>query len=253
MKNLNIGQYVEKYRLARKGDGEVVLLEGIHSFKHALRFGAEFREILFVKDSQLENFQDNVLLPQEKEFIFKNGREVSADFFAKLLPYKVRSQIVALAKKPNWKREDLDKDKPLVFLENPANPENIGMAIRVAAAFGAGGLVVSGRISPLSASVIRAGAGLIFALPVFLIKNISELKQFSQNRILISADPEGVSLKKIKLPKNSIIVFGTEREGISQELKNKSDLIVKIEMAKNVSSLNLATSVSAFLFSADFK
>jgi tRNA G18 (ribose-2'-O)-methylase SpoU len=97
---MNIGQYVEKYRLARKGDGQVVLLEGIHAFKHALRFGAEFLEILYVKDSQLENFQDNVLKDSEREFILKNGIEVEQDFFEKLLPYRVRSKVIALAKKP---------------------------------------------------------------------------------------------------------------------------------------------------------
>jgi len=215
---INIGQMVEKYRLARRGDGEIILLEGIHAFKHALRFGAVFEEIIYVKDSQLDNFQDNVLKDEERDYILKNGLEVEEEIFEKLLPYKVRSKVVALVKKPQYKKEDLNKEKPLVFLENPANPENIGMAIRVAAAFGAGGLIVNGRISVFSASVIRAGAGLVFALPVFNIKNLEELKDFGQ-RILISADPYGESLKKIKVPKNSIIIFGTEREGISPELK----------------------------------
>ena len=101
MKRLNLGQYVEKYRLARRGDRDVVLLEGIHAFKHALRFGAEFQEILYVKNFQLESFEKNILLMEEKDFIYKNGREVDINLFEKLLPYKVRSKIVALAKKPN--------------------------------------------------------------------------------------------------------------------------------------------------------
>ncbi len=97
---MNLGQTVEKYRLARRGDGEVVLLEGVHAFKHALRFGAEFQEILYVKDSQLDNFQNNVLREEEREYILKNGIEVEQDFFDKLLPYRVRSRVVALAKNP---------------------------------------------------------------------------------------------------------------------------------------------------------
>ncbi len=252
MKKFNIGQYVEKYRTARKGDGDFVLLEGIHAFKHALRFGAEFIEILYVADNQLENFEENVLLSSERKYILENGIEVKDDFFDNLLPYTVRSKIVALAKKPDWKKENLDIKKPIVFLENPANPENIGMAVRVAAAYGAGAVVVSGRISPLSGSVIRAGAGLVFAVPVFKISEFSELENFG-DRILISADPDGQSWKKTKIPKNSIIIFGTEREGISKELRKMSDIKIKIDMEENVSSLNLATSVSAFLFGADFE
>ena len=101
MKKFNIGQYVEKYRTARKGDGDFVLLEGIHAFKHALRFGAEFIEILYVADNQLENFEENVLLSSERKYILENGIEVKDDFFDNLLPYTVRSKIVALAKKPD--------------------------------------------------------------------------------------------------------------------------------------------------------
>ena len=99
--NFNIGQYVEKYRKARKSDGGLVLLEGIHAFKHGLRFGAEFEEILYVADSQLFGFEENVLLDSEREYILENGKEVSPEFFEKLLPYTVRSKIVALAKKPD--------------------------------------------------------------------------------------------------------------------------------------------------------
>lgn len=101
MKDFNVGQYVEKYRKARRGDGDVVLLEGIHAFKHALRFGADFVEILYVKDHQLSGFEENVLLDSEREYILKNGVEVEQEFFDTLLPYTVRSKIVALAKTPD--------------------------------------------------------------------------------------------------------------------------------------------------------
>jgi TrmH family RNA methyltransferase len=252
MKKYNLGQYVEKYRNARKGDGDVVLLEGIHAFKHALRFGAQFKEILYVKDHQLSDFEENVLLDSEREYILEKGVEVDSEFFDELLPYTVRSKIVALAVKPEYKKKDIDINKAIVFLENPANPENIGMSIRVAAAYGAGALVVSGRISPLSGSVIRAAAGLVFALPVFMIDNFSQLHSFG-DRILIVADPEGESIKKVNVPSNSVIIFGTEREGVSVELKDIADKMLKIDMVENVSSLNLATSVSAFLFGANFE
>lgn len=126
------------------------------------------------------------------------------------------------------------------------------MSVRVAAAYGAAALVVSGRISPLSGSVIRAGAGLVFAMPVFMIDDFSELNSFG-DRILVVADPEGTSIKKEKVPKNSVIIFGTEREGVSEELKNMAEKMYKMDMVENVSSLNLATSVSAFLFGADFE
>ena len=69
---MNIGQYVEKYRTVRRGRGDFVLLEGVHAFKHAFRFGAEFEEILMVDENLIESFENNVLRDDEKEFLLKN-------------------------------------------------------------------------------------------------------------------------------------------------------------------------------------
>lgn len=242
----------EKFHKARKGKGEYILLEGIHAFKHAFEFKAEFEKIVYADKEQIENLQKNVLKDSVRNFLFENGEFINEDEFNKLIPYDIRSKVLAIVKKPKYSLEKIDSQKPVVFLENPANPENIGMSVRVAAAFGASALVVNGRISPFSASVIRASAGLVFALPVFLVDDFSEIQNL-QNRTLIVADPEGESIKKNILPNNSIIIFGTEREGVSENLKKNSDKIVKLDMKGGVSSLNLATSVSAFLFSGNFR
>lgn len=248
--NLNIGQYTEKYRKVRKGVGEEILFEGIHAWKHAFRFGAEFQEILISDIEQIKNLPENVLRKDEKEFILKNALRIDEEFFDKLIPYKTRSKVLAIAKKPEYKLEEISQEKPIIFLENPANPENIGMVLRIAAAFGVGALVVSGRNNPFSASVLRAGAGLIYAVPTF---NEEFSKDIFKERKIIVADAEGESIKDNNMPKNSVIIFGTEREGVSQELKNLSDQILKLDMQENVSSLNLATSVSAFLYGGKFE
>jgi TrmH family RNA methyltransferase len=193
---------------------------------------------------------ENVLGEEEKKFILQNAIEVDEQDFDKLIPYKTRSKVLAIAKKPEYKLENISDQKPIVFLENPANPENIGMTLRICAAFGVGALVVSGRNNPFSASVLRAGAGLIYAVPTFH-KIFS--KDFFKGRKIIVADAEGESIKKHTMPRNSVIVFGTEREGVSQDLKDICDQVLKLDMEKNVSSLNLATSVSAFLYGGSFK
>lgn len=247
---LNIGQYIEKYRKTRKGEGDEILFEGIHAWKHAYRFGAEFEEILISDIEQIKGLQKNVLKKEEKDFILKNATEVEEEFFDKLTPYKTRSKVLAIAKKPEYRLEDVSDEKVIVFLENPANPENIGMVLRVCAAYGAGALVVSGRNNPFSASVLRAGAGLIYAVPTFH-KEFS--KDIFKNRKIIVADAEGESIKQNIINRKCVIVFGTEREGVSQNLKEACDQILKLDMEKNVSSLNLATSVSAFLYAGVFE
>jgi TrmH family RNA methyltransferase len=46
-----------------------------------------------------------------------------------------------------------------------------------------------------------------------------------------------------------VLAFGTERHGLSSELRARCDRIVALPMRAGVSSMNLATSVSATLLS----
>ncbi len=55
-------------------------------------------------------------------------------------------------------------------------------------------------------------------------------------------------LKTFKIKTPSLIMFGSEADGLSDELVNFSTGSVKIEMAQTVESLNLATSVSVILY-----
>ena len=230
--------------------GNQILLEGIHAWKHAYRFGAKFKEILISDIEQIQKLPENVLKNEEKEYILKNANLINQEIFDKLIPYKTRSKVLAIAEKPIYKIQEISQEKPVIFLENPANLENIGMVLRVCAAFGAGALIISGKNNPFSASALRAGAGLIYAIPTFQ-KEFS--KKLFKNRYIIVADAEGESIKNQILNKKSLIIFGTERNGVSSKLKKIADSILKLDMKKNVSSLNLATAVSAFLYTGNFK
>jgi tRNA G18 (ribose-2'-O)-methylase SpoU len=45
-----------------------------------------------------------------------------------------------------------------------------------------------------------------------------------------------------------VLAFGTERDGLSDELLARADLRLALPMSPGVSSLNLATAVSGVLF-----
>ncbi|HWC09116.1 MAG TPA: TrmH family RNA methyltransferase, partial [Solirubrobacterales bacterium] len=64
----------------------------------------------------------------------------------------------------------------------------------------------------------------------------------------VAIDPGGEDLREASLPGRAILAFGTERHGLSDELLARADARVAIPMRPGVSSLNLATSVSAVLF-----
>lgn len=70
-----------------------------------------------------------------------------------------------------------------------------------------------------------------------------------ERRPLIALDPDGKPLRPGELPPRSILAFGAERRGLSQELLDRADARVCLPMRAGVSSLNLATSVAAVLYS----
>ena len=134
----------------------------------------------------------------------------------------------------------------MVFLEDPRDLENIGAVIRVAAAADIAAVCISGPADIWHPAVIRGGTGLHFALPVI---NVSLEEILKLDRQKLSLDPTGKEETLVNTTTNAIFIFGTERHGISDSLLKKSDHIIRLPMKDGVSSLNLATSVAATLYS----
>jgi tRNA G18 (ribose-2'-O)-methylase SpoU len=91
--------------------------------------------------------------------------------------------------------------------------------------------------------VVRGGAGLHFATAVERL-GVDELPAGP----LFALDPEGEDIRGRKLPDDALVVFGSERHGVSDELRGRADALVALPMRAQVSSYNLATSVGMALF-----
>src|SRR5690606_19250193 len=61
-------------------------------------------------------------------------------------------------------------------------------------------------------------------------------------------DPEGQDIRGIELPDDALLAFGSERSGLSPELRARADHLVALPMRPQVSSYNLATSVAMALY-----
>jgi TrmH family RNA methyltransferase len=154
---------------------------------------------------------------------------------------------VAIASRP---QADIDRTladprpAPLVLLEDPRTMGNMGACVRVAAAADAAGVLTTGDNDPWHPEALRGAAGLHFALPVARLYELPE-----GGRPLVAIDPEGEPLDRARLDPRSILAFGSERYGLSATLLERADARLAIPMREGVSSLNLATSVAAVLFS----
>ena len=225
---------------ARRDSG-LVVLEGFHAVKHALRFGAELLGSWTADLPALEALRAR-LAPD----IALAPAVVPEPELAAVVP---RAQLLAVARRPRQPRLGAllaaPGAAPLVLLEDPRHLGNLGACVRVAAAAGAAGVLTTGRQDPWHPDALRGSAGLHFALPVLRTHAVR-----ADGRPLVALDPGGEPLRPGGLPPRAVLAFGTERDGLSPELLARADARLGLPMRPGVSSLNLATAVAAVLFGA---
>jgi RNA methyltransferase, TrmH family len=252
------------FRDARR-DPELVVLEGLHALKHALRFGARVLHTAVVAPVRLGALAD-ALAPDVRERILAEAQTVPAEVFATLAPLAPSTGVIAIARRPPTDAHALlgeARPAPVVLLEAPSDLGNIGACVRVTAAADVAGVLTTGIHDPWDPAALRGSAGLHFALPVARLgedalevigpkqppARTASAGGSSDRRPLIALDPDGEPLRPGALPPRSILAFGAERQGLSQELLDRADARVRLPMRDGVSSLNLATSVAAVLYS----
>lgn len=227
-------------------DPTVVRLDGFHALKHAIRFGAE------LVSAHSERFEETLALarqlaPDVERWLREHLQHVEPGYISSLSSEVHPTRVVAFARRPVVQLASFEAaTTPGVLLEDPRHLGNVGASIRVAAALGASGVITTGPVDPWRSDSIRGSAGLHFALPVVGRVDIDELATLSNP--LVALDPEGDDISLASLAPNSLLCFGTERDGVSDSLLQRCTSKVRLPMRHGVSSMNLATSVSATLF-----
>ena len=236
---------VRRFRDARR-DPALVVLEGVHALKHALRFGAEVVEAIAADLDGLRALAGR-LAPDQLDRMLELAEPVAAQVFEAAAPVAPPTGVIAIARRPPLVLEALLDDPrpaPVVLLQDPRQLGNLGACVRVAAAADAAGLLTVAGHDPWHPDAVRGAAGLHFALPV---GRLDELPPRG-GRPLVAVDPDGDALAPATLAPRAILAFGSERHGLSDALLARADARVRIPMRDGVSSLNLATSVAAVLF-----
>ncbi|GHC37047.1 TrmH family RNA methyltransferase [Streptomyces cinnamoneus] len=226
---------------------DAVLLDGFHALKHALRFGARVgpavtsdKAAALALAAELADDLTDVL----RELLV----EVPAQALRELVPRVHPTGVAALAARRDRQANldamaQLPRTSPVVVLDNPRNLGNVGAVIRLAAGFGATGVVTTGDLDPWHPNAVRSGAGLHYATAVERLP----LEELPPGPLYV-LDPEGEDIRSLAVPDDALIAFGSERHGISPELRARATRLVALPMRPQVSSYNLATSVAMTLF-----
>lgn len=158
------------------------------------------------------------------------------------------------------RQERLDPATDHVVLVGPSHPGNLGTAMRSLAAFGyADVALVSPRVDPWGAHVVRASVGLRFALACAEYGSLAAYAAAHPGRTLTLLDPRGEEpLDEVAFGRPHSLLFGPEwQEGgggtlitdlppaVAQRLRT-----VRIPQSGGVESLNLAVAISITAYRA---
>lgn len=224
-------------------DPRLAVLEGFHPARHALRFGARL-DVAVTSDPERLFTLASRLAPESVPGIEGVLHVVSRERFTRLSRRSLSSPLLSICARPDYDLAAVlsGRGKPMVHLDRPRDPGNVGAVVRVAAAADLGAVTVSGQ-DPWSPVAIRSATGLQFALPVGMM----ELST-SCGRPIVALDAACDSLDTRGLPPDSILVVGGERHGLPDWIRDVAHRSVGVPMKAGVSSLNLATALSAVLY-----
>jgi RNA methyltransferase, TrmH family len=139
-----------------------------------------------------------------------------------------------------------------VALEDMRDPGNLGTIIRTADAVAASGVILVGQsCDPYSGDCVRATTGSIFGVPLVRMETEAFIALCKTWR----GDVVGTHLKgtedfrrNYKSP--TLLLMGSERRGLSEELAAACNSLVRIPMPGGAESLNVATATALMLYEA---
>lgn len=144
--------------------------------------------------------------------------------------------------------EELLAGRRLIVCEDTVDHANLGAIIRVAAAMGWDGLLVSqGSADPLYRRAIKSSMGAALEMPWRRMASDADLARLRAAGFTVVASsiaPAAAELGEFAVPEKVALLLGTEGEGLSRAWLAAADAHVRIAMTAKVDSLNVATAAA---------
>lgn len=231
----------------------VFLVEGYRAILRALDRGVRPRELFVGRDWFLGGNEDALI--DRARAVGTEIVELGRHAFAKVA-YRDRPEGL-LAVVEQWRKtpDDLPlQDPPFVLVvEAIEKPGNLGTILRSADAAGVHGVIVCDPVTDLfNPNVVRSSTGVLFAVPVALTTSAEAISFLRARGIRIVATTPAASClyTEADLRGPLALVMGSEQFGLGPAWLEASDLRVRIPMAGQADSLNVAMATLVTLFEA---
>ncbi|HHW61841.1 MAG TPA: RNA methyltransferase [Syntrophomonadaceae bacterium] len=160
----------------------------------------------------------------------------------------------AIAHQKKYDFQDmLDSSGFWVLLDRIADPGNLGSIIRSCWAFGVGGLLLTPQsVDPYNPKVVRSSMGGVLHLPIISEVDDEQVQSLqNHNWRFLCTDMQAMTpYYEADLTGKTILVLGSEAEGVSNKLKKICWNSLKIPINPQVDSLNVAVACAIIVAEA---
>lgn len=144
------------------------------------------------------------------------------------------------------------KENPLILiLDEVEDPHNLGAILRSCDAFSVDGIIIKNRNQvQVNSTVAKVSTGAINYVKVAQVSNLTaSIKRLKDAGYWVySADGSGKeNYDKQNYKGKTVLVMGSEGQGISKIVLDNSDFIIKIPMTGHVNSLNVSVATGIIL------
>ena len=196
------------------------LIEGVKIVEEAIEENAKIKQIIISQEA----IESELVQKHLKEELQKiDYIQVPSNIFKLISEVEKPQGVLAIIEKEKQK-EDIDYGQDIILaLDDIQDPGNLGTIIRTADSVGLNQILISkGTTDPYNPKVIRSTMGAIFRVKIIECENL------------------GQTLKNI--------VIGNEANGVSKEIKEKSDIKAIIPMLGKTESLNASIATGVILY-----
>lgn len=178
------------------------------------------------------------------DFLCGQGNHQGIAAYAAAHEYAEVEDIFALA-------EERGEDPFIIICDEIEDPHNLGAIIRTAETTGVHGIIIpKRRNASLSYAVGKTSAGAVEYVPVARVGNLASTIEDLKKRGLwvYTADMDGQNWCETDFSGPVALIVGSEGNGVSRLIKEKSDFVVSLPMRGKITSLNASVAAGILMY-----
>lgn len=272
LQNPRVKQLVKLRDRRPRDEAGVFLVEGYREIRRALEKSVRLTELYFSPEWFLG--ENEPALIEQARAAGAQVFELTKDTFAKVAYRERPDGLLAVA--PQWRKTLADLDqivgrglsptglenvgaKPpptapfLLVVEAIEKPGNLGTILRSADAAGCDAVIVCDPVTDIfNPNVVRASTGVLFSVPLVVAESTAVHAWLKEKKVrTIATTPAAQTLYTAADLRGPLaVVMGSEQYGLSEFWLKNADLPVRIPMAGQADSLNVAMATIITLFEA---